>query len=76
MVLFRDFAQRKARRLNIVGWVKNEPDGSVSVLAQGEKAALERYVELLKKGPVLARVEDVVCTWREPTQAFDDFRIV
>ena len=76
MVMFRDFAQRKARKLGVVGWVKNEPDGTVSLLAQGKKTALEHYAVLLKKGPMLAHVDTVVCNWREPTESFDDLRIV
>jgi acylphosphatase len=76
MVMFRDFAQRKARKWSIVGWVKNEPDGSVSLLAQGERALLENYATLLQKGPVLARVDTVDCTWSKPTETFDDFRIL
>ena len=76
MVMFRDFAERKARKLGLTGWVKNEPDGSVSVLAQGDKSLLERYVKLLHKGPVLARVDSVSLAWRTPEETFSDFTIL
>ncbi len=75
MVMYRDFAQRKARKIGLNGWVKNEPDGSVTVVAQGEKTALERYVALLKKGSVLARVDGVACEWRVPAEKYDGFAI-
>ena len=38
LVMFRDFVTRKARARGIVGTVKNNPDGSVSVVAQGDEA--------------------------------------
>ena len=48
MVMFRDFAQRKARSFDLVGWVKNLPDGSVEVVAQGEPDTLKQYIEALQ----------------------------
>lgn len=35
-VFFRDFVQRKAKELNLSGWVENEPDGTVQIVAEGE----------------------------------------
>ena len=62
MVMYRDFAQRKARSLGIVGTVQNQKDGSVHVIAQGEEEILKEYIELLKKGPTFARVDSVETT--------------
>lgn len=76
MVMYRDFAQRKARGLRLVGTVENRPDGSVEIIAQGERAELERYVEKLKKGPFLARVDDVAVEWRTPAKTFEGFQIL
>ena len=42
MVLFRDFAKRKAEELDVFGWVKNLEDGSVQLVAQGEKEKLDK----------------------------------
>jgi len=75
MVLFRDFAQRKAQSLNIVGTVENRDDRSVRVVAQGTKETLEKLIEHLYKGPFLARVANVTVVWREPTQQFSGFKI-
>lgn len=74
MVMFRDFAQRKARGLGLVGWVRNLPDGTVEVVAQGERAALECFVEKLHRGSLLSRVAEVQAVWgeaREPHQGFE-----
>jgi acylphosphatase len=55
-VMFRDFVQRKAARLGIVGTVENQQDGSVLVMAAGEEKDLKRLLELLQRGPLLTRV--------------------
>jgi len=56
---FRYFTREKARNIGITGWVKNEPDGSVRVEAQGEPAAIERFVDTIRKGPFPGTVEHV-----------------
>jgi acylphosphatase len=75
MVMYRDFATRSARRLRLVGEVWNNADGSVSVVAEGERAALESLVLLLHKGSVLSAVENVVVVWGEVTGKYLDFTI-
>ena len=75
LVMFRDFAQRKARALEIVGTVENLSDGSVEVIAQGAPDQLKKFIERLHEGSVLARVDDVSVEWRPPSAHFDDFRI-
>lgn len=79
-VMFRDFAQRNARKRGLVGWVKNEPDGSVSLVAEGGEATLKEYVELLWKGPLIsrfvARVDAVDVSWRDEEGSFTDFLIL
>ena len=76
MVMFRDFAQRKARVLKIQGTVKNLADGSVRVIAQGEKEILERYIKLLHKGSILSHIDNISVSWREPKEEFIGFKII
>lgn len=76
LVMFRDFAQRKARGLGVTGYVRNLSDGSVEVLAQGEETALASFVEKLHRGPMLARVDNVEVTWRESEKRFEAFDIL
>ncbi len=75
MVMFRDFAQRKARKLGLLGFVRNNENGSVTVVAQGNRVSLESFITYLKKGSFLSRVDSVSVTWRLPQQTFDDFII-
>lgn len=75
LVMFRDFTQRKARKLGITGHVKNLPDGTVEVVAQGERATLETLLEALHRGSLLSHVDTIDYEWREPTKKFEKFNI-
>lgn len=75
LVMFRDFVERKASGLGLVGVVQNLSDGTVEVLAQGGKEKLEALIALLHKGPVLARVDAVAVEWVEPKGDFKGFSI-
>jgi len=75
MVMFRDFAQRKARSLELVGFVRNLDDGTVEVIAQGTPDTLKQFVEKLHEGSILSRVDSVAVDWRAPSGYFDDFVI-
>ena len=56
---FRYFIRQEATRLGQVGAVWNCPDGSVEVIAQGEKALLDQLVEQCKLGPTYSKVATV-----------------
>lgn len=76
LVMFRDFAQRKARSLKLAGTVKNLADGSVFAVAEGEEDELNQWLEHLEKGPLAAEVERVETEWLEATGEFKDFKIL
>lgn len=76
MVMYRDFTQRKARKLGLVGTVQNMKDGSVAVVAEGEEEILKKFIALLRKGSVFAKVERVEIKWMEAMGEFHDFRII
>jgi acylphosphatase len=76
MVMYRDFATRAAHKLGVAGRVRNLPDGTVEVVAQGERKNLETFIARLQKGPILARVDDVRVDWKTPHMAFDSFEIL
>jgi acylphosphatase len=75
-VYFRASAQREAKRLGLTGWVKNKPDGSVEILAEGEEDTLKELIGWSNRGPSAARVERVDVRWRSFVGDFFDFRIV
>lgn len=74
-VMYRDFAMRHARRLSLVGTVRNERDGTVHVIVEGPRAALEEYVHRLSRGPLLARVDGVDVRYAQASGAFASFDI-
>jgi len=53
---YRRFAQREAQTLGLAGWVRNEPDGSVSGEADGPEAGLAAFRLRLAQGPTFGRV--------------------
>ncbi len=68
-VSFRWYAQEQARRLGVVGWVRNEPDGSVLLHAEGDDAAVDTLITWCHDGPGLARVRDVAVREAAPSGA-------
>ena len=76
LVMYRDFATRKARGLGLVGEVKNLGDGTVRVVAEGPHATLERFVKKLHRGPLFSRVDGVAMSWLPYTGTYRSFDIV
>ena len=72
---FRYFVIQRANQLRLHGYVRNRSDGSVEVLAQGPKDALERLKAMLRQGPSGASVDEVQAQWREPSEHFRGFHI-
>src|SRR5579875_1367231 len=56
---FREATRRRARELGVLGWVRNEDDGAVSVHAEGTPAALDALLAFLREGPRGAAVAEV-----------------
>jgi len=72
---FRWFVMRHARALGLVGTVANLPDGTVRVVAVGERGDLESLVALLREGPSASRVRDVKLQWAPTTDFYKDFSV-
>lgn len=75
-VMFRDFACRKARARGLVGAVKNNPDGSVSVIAEGDEIKLRELLTLIRHGSFLSRVDRVRETWSDCLGNYQSFDIL
>ena len=58
-VFFRHWTVARARADALSGWVRNRPDGSVEIVAEGEPAAVEAFVAACRDGPPAARVAAV-----------------
>jgi acylphosphatase len=72
---FRWFAEREAHILQIAGWVRNNPDGSVEVLAMGTREQLSGMRSRLREGPRAARVDDIEESEAEPVAGLNTFQV-
>ncbi|MEP6984783.1 MAG: acylphosphatase [Chloroflexota bacterium] len=74
-VNFRFYTRGTAREIGITGWVRNNSDGTVEVLAEGTQNQLQRLLQFLNIGPVSASVSQVQIDWLPATGEFADFQI-
>ena len=74
-VSFRHYTQQEARRLGLNGWVKNEPNRTVRVVAEGSETALQQLVDWLHVGSPYGRVDRVDVKWLEATAEFSHFKV-
>lgn len=74
-VYYRDSTQRKAKELNLTGWVRNLADGRVEVLACGEETAVRALEQWLWQGPPRAKVDNLISTVQD-WQLLVDFKVV
>ena len=72
---FRAEAQRKAEKLHLTGFVKNDPGGSVYIVAEGERAALETFLAWCGKGPWGAGVRRVETSAYAGKEIFHSFEV-
>ena len=73
-VFYRSWTEQSARQLGLKGWVRNLPDGRVEAVFEGERQKVEKMVELCRKGPPHAIVENVEVR-KEPCCGFSGFEV-
>ncbi len=74
-VSFRHYTQIQAKALGLTGWVANQHDGTVYVVAEGPADQLDQFFRWLHRGSPYARVERVTPNWLAATQEFTHFSI-
>ena len=74
-VRFRHFVKEKADELKINGYVRNREDGSVSVIAQGDRVSLQKLLSEVQEGPKLSKIAGVSYIWQNPWVKYNDFII-
>lgn len=72
-VSFRASTVEVARRNGVCGWVKNNPDGTVEAMIEGEQELVSAVIEWCRTGPSLARVKRVNVSWEPYKNEFDEF---
>lgn len=74
-VFFRASTTEEAQRLRVTGWVRNCPDGSVEIVAEGSRAKIEELIAWCHHGPPGAIVSRVRQNFEAFSSEFERFRI-
>ncbi len=74
-VFFRREISYLARQLGVTGWTRNLSDGSVEVVAEGDKEAIDKLIQFCRVGPSGARVRNISVEWEDFKGEFRGFRI-
>jgi acylphosphatase len=72
---FRYFAQKKAAEFNITGYVRNMPGRVVLIVAEGENTDMDTFVDHMRMGPTMARVNQVSVSKSPYTGSFSAFEV-
>jgi len=75
-VFFRHNTKKLADKLNLKGWVRNNPDDSVEIVAEGGDEAIDRLIRWCRKGPIGAKVEKIQIKENDFKDEFNDFSII
>jgi acylphosphatase len=74
-VFFRSKILIKARKMGVVGWVRNLRDGRVEAIFEGDEDAVNEMIKFCKIGPPKALVKNVEMRWELYTGSYTDFSI-
>ncbi len=74
-VFFRASTVERAVELGLTGWVRNNPDGTVEAVFEGEDVQIEKMLEWCKEGPPLAHVTRLDVVEEPYVGEFSDFKI-
>jgi acylphosphatase len=72
---FRYFVYRKAMAMGLTGYVKNQMDGTVLTVTEGERSKIEILFDELRIGPMYADVRDIKISWTAYSSEFSSFEI-
>ena len=73
---FRSWARRQAQDLGLVGWVRNTPEETVEIVAEGPKDKLKELVKACRTGPEVAMIEKIDVSWERATGEFLSFEVM
>jgi acylphosphatase len=70
---FRAFVAQQAQSLGLTGWVRNVGYSQVETVAEGRSETLERFIDIVRRGPSASRVDDARVEWEPFTGDFTAF---
>ena len=72
---FRAYVESIAWQAGVTGWVRNVGYDTVEAIAEGERAKVEQFIEMMKEGPRASRVNGSRIEWEESTGEFREFGV-
>ncbi len=72
---FRAFVHQKAVQIGVTGWVRNVGYDTVEAVAEGARSQLDRFLEMIKRGPNASRVDESHEEWEPVTGEFAAFQV-
>jgi acylphosphatase len=72
---FRAHVEYYARQIGVTGWVRNVGWDMVEAVAEGERGKVERFIEMMKEGPRVSRVDESRVEWENVTGEFQGFGV-
>ncbi len=73
---FRAAVSRKAKNLDLTGWVRNLKDGRVEIIIEGSEENTKKFIDWVRKGSFLSKVSDVKIERQEYRGEFNNFKVV
>ncbi|MBI3190963.1 acylphosphatase [archaeon] len=73
---YRSYARNYANDLGLKGFVRNTKSGKVEIVIEGYDTEIQKFLQVLRKGSWGAKVEDIDVSWEDPTNEFEDFKIL
>ena len=73
---FRAFTEYQATQKGLLGWVRNQPDGTVELEAEGPKSALEAFLLVLQEGPRFSHVTQMMVDWKDANRHTQGFIVL
>jgi len=74
-VYFRAFTKKRALKLDITGFVTNQENGDVEIVAQAKQENLDNFINWCREGPLIAKVENVDINELSTSEIFSNFEI-
>ena len=72
---FRAFVQQNAVQIGVTGWVRNVGYDTVEAVAEGAQEQIERFLQMVKRGPIGSRVDESREEWEQVTGEYSSFKV-
>lgn len=72
---FRAFVQQNALQIGVTGWVRNSGYDTVEAVAEGPQGQIDSFLQMIKRGPTISRIDESREEWEQATGEFEAFQV-